>query len=334
MTAPTSACPRCSSPLEPGDLRCSICALAVPAPAPAGTGAASPAAVARILRCRECAAAVSYVAEAGAPRCGFCGAVMEVEEPTDPIEQPEWMLPFRVERDQARAALRRWMRSLGWFRPRDLSSAATIESIRPLHFAAWICDADASVTWAADSNAGSGRSAWAPHAGTASFTWRNILVSASRGLSLREASRLAPDFRLDTAIALTRPGEPGAALERNGAIESFDAQRSAARRRVVAAIEDIAEAELTRKGHIPGDRFRNVHSSVLLSKLTTRRYVLPAWVLAYRYKGGLYRSVVHGQDASNTFGTAPRSWLKIGLAAAVALAVLALVLVAVLSTHG
>lgn len=332
MSAPAAACARCGTPLAPGDLRCSICALAVPAPARAE--ARSHGAVARILRCRECAAAVSYVAEAGAPRCAFCGAVMEVEEPTDPIEQPDWMLPFRVERDEARAALRRWMRSLGWFRPRDLSSAATVESMRPLHFAAWIFDADATVTWAADSNAGAGRSKWAPHAGTAHFTWRNILVSASRGLTLREAGRLAPDFRLDTAVA---PPAGGAAPERGGAIEGFDVQRSAARRRIVAAIEDIAEAELTRGGHIPGDRFRNVHSSVLLSKLETRRYVLPAWVLAYRYKGGLYRSVVHGQDASNTFGTAPLSWTKIALTAggaALAVLLVALVLVAVLSAHG
>jgi hypothetical protein len=295
-------CARCQSPLEASDLRCCICAHAVPAAA--GSGAAASAVRARILRCRECAAAVSYTAEAQAPRCAFCGSVMEVEQPTDPVEEAELILPFAVDRASATDALRRWMRSLGWFRPADLSAAATVEQLEPLHWAAWIFDADARVTWTADSDADSHRSRWAPHCGDARFSWRNVVVSASRGLTGKETATLTPRYLIDGAQPVAQAH--GAA----GAREGFDTQRSAARARIVAAIEAIAEQELT-QGFIPGSRFRHVHAAVLLERLTTRRYLLPAWVLAYRYKGSLYRSVVHGQDRSLVLGEAPISWAKI-----------------------
>jgi hypothetical protein len=322
MTAAAAlACRRCSTPIEEADLRCCICALAVPAPAQAAEPVQV--ALAGILRCRECAAAVAYDAEHGAPSCAFCGSIMEVEQPADPIERAEWLLPFQVDRDAAQHALRRWMRSVGWFRPSDLSSAATVESLRPLHWAAWIFDADAHVTWAADSDHDAGRSAWAPHAGSAGFKWRSILVSASRGLSQRETARLTPGYRLDTQREV--PYETSCeAIERDpcrvrheasdlegDSIEAFDTQRSAARRTIVEAIESIAERQLIEHGHIPGRTFRNVRTSVLLSRLATRRVVLPSWVLAYRYKGSLYRSIVHGQDVGMVFGEAPVSWGKI-----------------------
>jgi hypothetical protein len=149
-----------------------------------------------------------------------------------------------------------------------------------------------------------------------------VVVSASRGLSGKETVKLTPRYLIDGA----RPVAQAADIA--GAREGFDTQRSAARAKIVSAIESIAEQELTH-GHIPGSRFRNVHAAVLLEKLTTRRYLLPAWVLAYRYKGSLYRSVVHGQDSSLVLGEAPVSWAKIlllvGLIAAVVLAVVALI---------
>src|SRR5439155_1922324 len=77
-------CKRCATPLEDGDIRCAVCALATP-----DHGRAPTRAVARVLRCTECGAAVAYVAEVQAPRCGFCRAVMRVETPTDPIEHTE-----------------------------------------------------------------------------------------------------------------------------------------------------------------------------------------------------------------------------------------------------
>ena len=251
--------------------------------------------------------------------CAFCGAATALEQVDDPVEQTESWVPFAVDQRQARAALQTWLKNLGWFRPSDLATASTIDDIKAIWWPAWIFDARARVTWAADSNAGAGRSAWAPHAGETDVAFERILVGASRGLNDQEMTALAGAY--DLAPSTANPARDAVVLE-----EAFDVQRSAAREKVARACEAIAAARV-KNGHIPGSTFRKIQVSLVLSQLLTRRVALPAWILAYRYGGKLYRVVVHGQDSSTVTGSAPRSAWKIfgavlgGLAAITVVAV-------------
>lgn len=319
MSAPAaSLCARCNGPLEHGDLRCAVCGLSAPA-----TPEAPSQQPAQVVRCTECGAAVSYSAEVQAPKCRFCGAITRLEQPTDPIDQASFLLAFSVTPDQAHEALRRWMSTLGFFRPSDLARTAMVEGLHPLWWAGWLVNADAQVSWTADSNADTWRSAWAPHAGQAPLSFRNLLVSASRGLSLDEARTLAPHFDIQRAAPVAQRedqqlGPPGATLEQ------FDTQRSAARKIISDSIAGRA-SEVLQNGHIPGSRFRNVHVAVLLRALETRRVALPSYVLAYRYNGRSYRAVVHGQDARCVTGQAPISWSKVALVIGLGLAVIVIV---------
>lgn len=309
MTTPAE-CARCESPLEHGDLRCAVCGLPTPPDddqAPADT-------VARIFRCQGCGAAIAYDERVGAPRCSFCRTVMKLEEPIDPIEKAEAYLRFRVDEAQARAALRRWMGSAGWFRPRDLRQRAVLSDLQPLWWAGWTFDADVSVHWAADSEVGAGRSSWAPHAGARSLELKRVLVSASRGLTEREVAALAPGYRLDDTIL-----EPDAE-ERGAVVEQFAVQRSAARRTVASALRRMAADEVIED--VPGSRVRNLHVAVLPERLRTRRLGFPAWVLAYRYGDRAYRAIVHGQDPDCVYGQAP---LAIGTIVALVATVLLII---------
>jgi hypothetical protein len=312
------ACTRCQTALEDGDLRCAICAL--PVPTADGTALPPPlplpgdgAPRARILRCSECGAAIAFSPEARAPRCGFCGATLAIEQPVDPVEAARLRLPFRVDRAGAEAALRGWLGSRGWFAPRALAGDAVLEALTPLSWAAWLVNAEARVAWTADSDAGSQRSAWAPHAGEASLSFRDIVVPASRGLREVEARLLIPYYDLSRM----EPIEPEAMPEAmpGAMLERFDAQRSAARRHVQERIEALARVRI--EPRIPGRRFRNVHVACLLERQTTERIALPAWILAYRYRGHPYRAIVHGQRPEVVFGRAPIDWSKVGWLVAV-----------------
>lgn len=316
MTSAIENCERCESPLETGDLRCSICGQASPADRPHAEKL-----TVQILRCKGCGAATAYDIEHQAPSCTFCDSVVEVETVEDPMEQSQGYLPFTTGQDEARKAMRHWLSSLGWFRPSDLTTSARLEQLKPLWWVGWIFDAESQVSWAADSNAGSRRSAWAPHSGQVNMTFDDILVSASRGLSDAEVSAICPGCDLSTIR-----DEPEGA--QNATIEQFDLQRSQARQQIISAIQTIA-AQRVEQNEIPGSRFRKTSVSVVLRKLITRRISLPAWVLAYRYKGRLYRMVICGQDASCVTGTAPYSVAKIIIVAmCVAAAVLAVIAVA------
>lgn len=322
--AAAPACSRCHTVAEDGDLRCAICSLPVPKPATSAVATAR----SQVLRCNECGAAIAFSAEHQAPHCGFCGATMHVEQPTDPIESATCRVPFAIDREEATTMLRGWLGKRGWFAPNDLQSQATVDSLQPLCWAAWIVNATAAVSWAADSDAGSMSSDWAPHAGEVSLDFTNIAVSASRGLTPSECSKLARHYDLTKAVSIDAeiPGQPPAM------IESFDAQRSAARALVQEAIEATAAARV-QAGSIPGSRFRNVHVSCLLQSQTTTRVALPAWVLAYRYRGSPYRAVIHGQKPDVVLGTSPTSVAKVALVVAGIFAVV-IAIVAILAATG
>lgn len=318
-----STCTRCDTLLEDGDLRCSICALPVPATRAIAEGPLR----AQILRCVDCAAAVAFSAQVQAPHCAFCGAIMKIEQPVDPIETAQVHLPFSVDREQATAALRGWLDKRGFFAPKTLREEAVLEGLTPLCWAGWLVNATAAVAWSADSDADSHRSAWAPHAGQVSMGFSNIVVPASRGLAPGECRLLIPYYDLQHAVPVAAAGT-GPEVNDGPVIESFDAQRSAARKQVQEAIELTAKVRV--EEHIPGRRFRNVHVACLLEGQTTDRVALPAWVMAYRYRDTPYRAIVHGQRPEVVFGSSPKDWTKIVfvvLAALVALGVIVALIV-------
>jgi hypothetical protein len=267
---------------------------------------------ATIVRCRECSAAIAYDAARAAPACAFCGAAMMIDELHDPIEVAELALALTVDRDAARRALHGWLGERGWFAPQTLADEATLDAMHPLCWAAWRVHATADVAWTADSNAGSGRSMWAPHAGVETIELDGLVISASRGLTARETTALAPHYDF------ARVGDAG-----DVAVEAFDLQRSAARRQVQAGIEAVAQTRI--EPAIPGKRYRNVHVSCVLERQVTERVALPAWVMTYRYRGKPYRAIVHGQRADVVIGRAPLDWRKVALVIAAATALAAVI---------
>lgn len=304
----SAPCQRCGAAVEPGDLRCAVCSLPTP-----DRAAGASRVLAEVLRCEGCGAALAYDVRVQAPKCGFCGSVAHLERSEDPIEAADWFLPFRVDPAIAQQALERWMGGLGFFRPSDLATRSTLEKLRPLWWVAWTFDVTAFVSWAADSDHGARRSAWAPHAGQLDMEARSVLVSASRGLTRKETEALTPHFDLSTAQVQPHAME-GAVIER------FDVQRSAARAIVAEAVKRYAAGQASQ--YIPGRTYRKLQVAVVPRRLVTRRLAFPSYVLAYRYNGRLYRAVVHGQNAQVVLGDAPYSYTKIVL---VALAVIAAV---------
>jgi hypothetical protein len=314
----TPACRRCESPLEAEDLRCAICGL----PTPVEHGAGGHVEQAKVLRCHGCGAAVAYDAAAQAPRCDFCGSVMEVETPQDPIEQAEHFLRFSVSSQDARAALEAWLGAQGFFRPGDLQRAAKIDALKPLWWVGWMFHADVLMSWAADSDADARRSRWAPHSGQANVSLRRVVVPASRGLTDEECMGLVSAYDISNAAAGPEGEHAGAT------VEQFTLQRSAARKVVARALQ-IAAARHA-EPLILGNTHRNLKVACLPTRLSTGHYAFPAYVLAYRYRDTVYRAVVHGQDATRVLGKAPWSIARIaGVIAAVFAVVLAVYLVLV-----
>lgn len=298
MTPPPLPCSRCHTAIEKGDLRCPVCYLAVPAiERDPGAGVSV-----EVLRCGGCGAAMAYQAKAQAPQCAFCGGVLKLEQRVDPEERAGSLLPFRVDSARATEIYHQWISRQGFFRPSNLASAAQLESLRPIWWVAWVVDAKALVTWTADSDAGAKEAKWAPQAGEFQSEFDDLVIPASRGLSLHECACLVPSYDHRSAFDPAGDSNPVPA----GTLEQFEISRSVAREQIVGAIQRLTDVRL-QGGEIPGSRFRNVHSSIQLRGLVTRRMGFPAYVLAYRYRGRLHRTVISGQDPGCVIGEAPRS---------------------------
>jgi hypothetical protein len=287
------------------DLRCPICSLASPASLDDDRAET----VVDILRCSGCGAAMTYEVSKGSAACAFCGSVLELDHQLDPTEEARFMLPFTVGRERALAAFRDWLASLGWFRPADLTSGARLETIQPLRWVGWVFNARAEVSWAADTDHDTWRADWAPHSGRAELEYDDVVVPATRGLTAEELALLVPSYDLGSAVADHND------VVDNATVERFDVPRSAARARLVEAVDRLARRRLGIR-HLPGRRFRNLHTATVLRGLEVRRFAFPAWVLAYRYRDRLYRTVLSGQDEGRLKGEAPYSALRIAIVAA------------------
>ena len=313
MSEPEFICSRCETPLEAGDLRCSICGQAAPS-----NRAATTTTEVTILRCKGCGASMKYDPNLKVPACAFCDSRVEIETITDPMEQTEGYLAFTISPDQAEDALQRWLRALGWFRPSDLSSASRLTELQALWWPAWIFDTRAKITWAADSNFDSRRSSWAPHSGTTHVNFERIVASASRGLSLQEVDAIVGGLQY-------RDVHKDPVGVKNATVERFEIQRSQARQQIASILHSMSKKHVEDR-EIPGTRFRNVHLSVVVEALVTQRLSLPAYVLAYRYRGRLYRVVICGQHTEYLIGKAPYSTIKIVFAMLIPVALLLMVL--------
>ncbi len=299
MTGADLRCGRCESVISDDDLRCPICNLTTPVSRSADR--TDP--VVDILRCSGCGAAMTYQVAKRSAACAFCGSVLEVEHPADPMEEAEDRLPFTVDSATARQAFAAWLGSLGWFRPGDLRTGARLETIQPLRWVGWVFDARAEVSWAADTDADARRSDWAPHSGRNELVYDDVVVPATRGLTREEVAHLLPSYDLASIVETTDEVD-------DATVEHFDVPRSTARTRLVEAVNRLARRRLEER-HLPGRRVRNLNISTILRGLEARRVTFPAWVLAYRYKNRLYRTVLSGQDESCLKGEAPHSTLKI-----------------------
>ena len=204
MNLMATHCERCSSAIEADDLRCPVCNLSCPASKQEDRQEAA----VDILRCSSCGAAMTYEVKKRAAACAFCGSVLELEHPADPVEEAQFLLPFSIDRDRARAAFREWLGSLGWFRPGDLISGARLETIQPLRWVGWVFDARAELSWAADTDHDARRADWAPHAGRAELDYDDVVVPATRGLTPQEAAHLVESYDLDTRATTTSSTMP------------------------------------------------------------------------------------------------------------------------------
>jgi hypothetical protein len=285
--------------------------------------------------CQNCGATTN-VAASRSIRCPFCGSEQVIARPDDPlVAQPEAIVPFQVEAEKVDAVYREWLGS-GFFRPSDLTRAATDHKMRAVFLPFWECRAEAYSHWTATAGTDHERKVdytetengqtvtktrsvvetrWRSAQGDHRGSYPRELVSASKGLEQNWVGRLGdyefgqiqtyrPDFLLG------RESEE-AALDRTAALHVAEQQIRDKERKSCDAL-------------VPGDRHKDLRVETTLSGQTARLLFLPVWLASFQYNGKLYRCVVNGQTGK-IGGEAPVSKTRVGLVVGGVVAVIAVI---------
>jgi DNA-directed RNA polymerase subunit RPC12/RpoP len=309
-------CATCGALVDVEDLFCANCGTEVP-DARAEKNARLTIG-AKNFECRGCGATMNYDATARSLKCPFCGSVDLVEDETQGILAPEFVVPFAIDRAEAEFRLRAFLGSSFWH-PNDLRVASQLTELRPVYVPFWIFTTKVRTHWTADTSqtpAGA-RADWYPLCGYREGEYTDLWIPAGEGISPAELFAVMP---FDPSMSVP----PERVDLADVTVEQFSVSRRYARPLAQGRLE-VLETESVSRDEVPG-RSRNVRVNVLMEGATSRPALAPVYVMAYRYRERVYRYVLNGQSGQST-GTAPVSAGKIaGLVAAVVLLVVIILL--------
>lgn len=288
--------------------------------------------------CTSCGATTSFDAGTQTVRCPFCGTQIAVQArgaavPT--ITAPQYVLPFRIDKDTSISTIREWLGD-SFFAPGDLKSRSALDRGQGAYIPFWRFDADTHSEWEGEVSQTQTRSVmrtvtdssgkqerrmvdeqyqtWHPRSGSHSGQQR-AWVCASHGLDQSEADDLMPfpeeamrTFSTDLLVGYTAE-EPG--IDEDGAwVIGEDRIRSMEREDCSRQVERLTRVET---------QLSNRRSAVCY---------LPVWLYTYQYDGKQFRVLVNGHTAE-VVGDRPISkqkvWLIVGAVAVVILIIVLLV---------
>jgi hypothetical protein len=327
MSDLTKKCTVCESWIDEEDLFCANCGTEAPKTSSAGDcldfyvnkngtvpfATNSSTLVTDNFKCRGCGASMSYDASAQALRCPFCGSLDMASQPDHKVLTPRRVVPFRLAREQAVAAMRDWL-GRGFWRPGGLAEQACIVKMTPVYVPYWVFQADTHTYWTADTNQTppSARGDWYPLSGEHNGSHAGLLIGASGALSPGETQAICP---FDFAPAVT----PDKVDLKNAIVEEFSRPKKYARPLACEGLENLETQHCTSE-YVPGTA-RNVHVNVQITEMAGEPVLLPVWIMAYRFRDELYRFLVNGQTGRAT-GQAPVSWAKIFMAIVIGILIL------------
>jgi len=267
-----------------------------------------------------------------AQRCQFCAAPLVVDTTTDPQVPPEAVLPFAFDRDGARAAFRKWVKSR-WFAPNNLKRMMDTESMRSTYLPYWTFDSQTESFYKGARGTyyyttqtytdSQGRTQtrqvrhtlWTPASGTVARAFDDVLIPATTIVAPDRLAKLDP-WPLKQAV----PYDPNYLLGYQAL--RYDVEPESGFEQAKAIMARQIEKDCLRD--IGGNEQRLSSVKTKYSRVTFKLVLLPVWIGAYVYGGEPYQILING-ITGEVQGARPYSAAKI-IAAVVAVIVVIAVL--------
>lgn len=282
---------------------------------------------AHVFVCQKCGAQTE--SDALSDRCQFCGAPLVVDATAGELIAPEAVLPFELDRDGMRTALRAWVASR-WFAPSRLKKVTEAETTKATYLPHWTFDCGTesdyrgergehywvteTYTTTVDGESRTQtrqvqRTRWYPAAGTVRRDFDDVLVTATHHVTADQLTKLAP-WPLPDAV----PFQPGY-LAGSHTLR-YDTEPEAG---LETAKQQMAPAIQADCRHDIGGDEQRVHAvDTTYVNITYKLMLLPVWIALYLYAGRTFQVLINGRTGT-VVGQRPYSPVKITAAVVAAL---------------
>ena len=275
----------------------------------------------RVSHCPNCAALVEFDPGVHAAECPFCATPVVADTGRNRHIKPKGLLPFALNEEQARDAMKDWLGGL-WFAPNGLKDYARKgRRMTGVYVPYWTFDADTKSGYRGERGTvyyetrrvrRNGKTEmvrvakvrWQPASGRVARFFDDVLVLASRSLPKSFTDRLGP-----WDLSAMEPYHPEFLAGFRAEAYTVDLKDGYAEAR--AFMDRIITRDV--KFDIGGDRQRIHHIQTQVSDVTFKHILLPVWLAAYKYRGKSYRFVVNGRTGA-VQGERPWSGWKIAFA--------------------
>ncbi len=257
----------------------------------------------RTLQCAGCGATFTLPSTQVSGQCPFCGSSHVITASNADLIEPEGILPFQFDAEEASKRIRGWLDKLK-FRPGDLDERAAISPPQKVLLPFWTFDLGGTLDWTAQVEEGYGDyKKWVPRNGVYLVYHDDLLVPATRAIPKEVMDGLS-GYDTKALVPYTAELLSDAAAEIYQ-VSVVDASLVARQRALRLGQNYIQNNDLS--GETYKEFFINSSGLIIESyKLT----LLPLWLTQYHYKQASFLVAVNGQSGKVS-GAVPRSgWQK------------------------
>jgi DNA-directed RNA polymerase subunit RPC12/RpoP len=260
-----------------------------------------------VITCTACGAQVTLPPRATSLPCPYCGADLVFTRESRRLILPQAVLPFQISREDARGRFSNWVRRL-WFAPTALRRQARLESrMMGVYLPFWTYDCRTRTDYTGERGDDytetrmvtmtvNGkrvtrpqtvrRTRWSRVRGVVRNAFDDVLVCASDRLPRADAEALEP-FDLSRLRAY-RDEYLAGFLAESYKLDLATGFEVAKQRMAIEIRQSVCR-------DIGGDHQRIHSMNVQYSDITFKHILLPLWIMAYRYRGKVYRFLVNAQ---------------------------------------
>ena len=285
-----------------------------------------------VFACQKCGAKTE--SDALSELCQFCGAALVADVTAGELVAPEAVLPFVVDRNGVREALRKWIKSR-WFAPSKLKRVSETEQLKGTYLPHWTFDSKTVSDYTgqrgehyyttetytdSDGNTQTRQvqhTNWYPASGRVSRDFDDLLVPATQRLDGRSLDKLTP-----WPLHLARPYQPDYLAGYTALRYEVEPESGLA----VAKTEMAKVIETDCRHDIGGDEQRVSSVQTHYLDVMFKLMLLPVWIAAYLYAGRSYQIMVNAHTGE-VVGKRPYSVWKILAAIVTAILVLTVIIV-------